>query len=272
MGHPTAERSPGQVGHRRRRGGFDSISSRARLLHPRRAVGIPRSWAREVQMTRRRTGNRPIGSQRRRASAIALIAAIALFLPGVSLAQADKDKGKAGDEKWYLERGRTNMEIGNYKAAIEAYQKAAKLDPNNREAMKQLGIAYEKQGLTTEAIKQYDRYRERFKDEADIAFKQGDYLGWSRFAYRREDAIKYYKMGLAVREDDERRHKLAQLLARDRKQLDEAIQQYRLLLKSKPNNAEWRGEYRKLLVWDDKYLKEAIQEYRQLAAQKKGDF
>jgi tetratricopeptide (TPR) repeat protein len=197
----------------------------------------------------------------------AALAIAVLLLPGALLAESAQ-----GTEKWYLERGRSNMEIGNYKAAIEAYQKAVKLDPENREAMKQLGVAYEKQGLTTEAIKQYDAYLARFKDDPDIAFKQADYLGWSRFAYRREDAIKYYQMGLAVREDPERRHKLAQLLSRDRKQLDEAVEQYRVLLKAKPNDPQLRAEYRKLLLWDDKYLKDAIAEYRALSREKKGDF
>lgn len=209
-------------------------------------------------------------AQLSRLIASTLLAVIALFAASAALAQAPSLK--QGTEKWYLERAKRNMEIGNYKAAIEAYQKATQLNPDNREAMKQLGLAYEKQGLTTDAIKQFDRYLERFKDDPEIAFKQADYLGWSRFAYRREDAIKYYKMGLAVREDDERRHKLAQLLSRDRKQLDEAIAEYRKLMKSKSAKAEWRDEYRKLLVWDDKYLDEAIAEYRRLAEQKKGDF
>ncbi len=204
-----------------------------------------------------------------RASVGAVLAAIGLALLAPAAMQAQL---KEGTEKWYLERGRSNMEIKNYKAAIEAYQKVTKLNPDNREAMKQLGVAYEKQGLTTDAIKQYDRYLERFHDDAEIAFKQADYLGWSRFAYRREDAIKYYRMGLAVRDDPDRRHKLAQLLARDKKQINEALTEYRALLKAKPNNAEIRNEYRKLLVWDDKNLDEAIQEYRKYADEKKGDF
>jgi tetratricopeptide (TPR) repeat protein len=200
----------------------------------------------------------------------AVLAALAIALVAASaLAQ---NPLKEGTESWYLERGKKNMEIGNYKAAIEAYEKATKLDPNNREAMKQLGIAYEKQGLITDAIKQYDLYLGRFHDDADIAFKQADYLGWSRYAYRREDAIRYYRMGLEVRQDDERRHKLAQLLSRDKKQVNEALDQYRTLLKSKPNNAAWRAEYRKLLLWDDKNLKEAIEEYRRYSQEKKGDY
>src|SRR6185503_6399893 len=109
--------------------------------------------------------------------ASAALAALALWLPLATLAA--EPTAKEGTETWYLDRARSNMQIGNYKAAIEAYQKAVKLNPNNRDAMKQLGEAYEKQGLTTDAIKQYDRYLERFHDDADIAFKQGDYLGWS---------------------------------------------------------------------------------------------
>src|SRR2546426_2999155 len=101
--------------------------------------------------------------------ASALVAALALLSPGALLAESPL---KEGTEKWYMERGRSNMEIGNYKAAIEAYQKATKLNPDNREAMKQLGLAYEKQGLTTDAIKQFDAYLGRFHDDADIAFKQ----------------------------------------------------------------------------------------------------
>jgi tetratricopeptide (TPR) repeat protein len=196
---------------------------------------------------------------------IAIVGAIVTVsaFPLASLAQQ-----KEGTETWYLERGRKNMEIGNFKAAIEAYQKAAQINPGNREAMKQLGVAYEKQGLTTDAIKQYDKYLERFHDDPEIAFKQADYLGWSRYAYRREDAIRYYKMGLEKREDADRRHKLAQLLSRDKKQVGEAIEQYRILLKAKPNNAAYRAEYRKILVWDDKYLKEAVDEYRRYSKEK----
>ena len=231
-------------------------------------TGSAESRAGVKQLLQRRVGRFYPLCSRTIAIACAVLGALAL-LSSASLAQSPL---KEGTENWYLERGKKNMEIGNYKAAIEAYQKAAKLNPDNREAMKQLGVAYEKQGLTTDAIKQYDHYLERFHDDADIAFKQADYLGWSRYAYRREDAIKYYKMGLEVREDQERRHKLAQLLSRDKKQLDEAVAQYRVLLKAKPDNAAWRAEYRKLLVWDDKYLKEAITEYKSYSKQQKGDY
>lgn len=158
------------------------------------------------------------------------------------------------------------MEIRNYKAAVEAFRKAVELNPNNREAMRSLGIALELNGETNEAISQFDRYLERFPDDPEIAFKQADYLGWSRYAYRHEDAIRYYRMGLNLKEDFHRRHQLARLLGRDRNTLDDALQEYRKLLSSQPDNAAVRAEYRKLLLWDRRFLAEAIREYSEQVA------
>lgn len=177
----------------------------------------------------------------------------------------------SGTEWWYVLRARANMKIGNYRAAIESYEKAADLNPDNREALKQLGVANEKQGLTTKAIEAYDRYLARFDDDPDVAFKQADFLGWERYAYRRADAIRYYRMGLARREDLTRRHKLARLLAQDRGQLNDALVEYRKLLAAKPGETTWRAEYRELLVWDPRHLDEAIREYRSLEKERPGD-
>ncbi|HLV33053.1 MAG TPA: tetratricopeptide repeat protein, partial [Chitinispirillaceae bacterium] len=77
-------------------------------------------------------------------------------------------------ESWYIMRGRSNMKINNYRAAIEAFEKAVQINPDNREAMKSLGEAYEKQRLTDKAIGQYEKYFNRFRDDAEIAFKLGD--------------------------------------------------------------------------------------------------
>ncbi len=200
---------------------------------------------------------------------VALAALLLISLAGEAAAQS---KPESMSESWYLLRGHANMKIGNYNAAIEAFEKATRLNPDNQDAMRSLGIAYEKQGLTTKAIEQFDRYLERFDDDPDIAFKQADYLAWERYAYRRVDAIRYYRMGLAEREDRERRHRLARLLGQKRDQLDEALEQYRILLEAEPDNVTWRAEYRDLLLWDPGNLAEAIEEYRRLVREKPGDF
>ena len=196
--------------------------------------------------------------------------AIAILLAAGSVRAAEEPA--SGTEWWYVLRARANMKIGNYRAAIESYEKAAELNPDNREALKQLGVANEKQGLTTKAIEAYDRYLARFDDDPDVAFKQADFLRWERYAYRRADAIRYYRMGLAKREDLPRRHELARLLAQDRGQLKEALAEYRKLLAAKPGETTWRAEYRELLVWDPSHLDEAIREYRSFEKERPGDF
>lgn len=189
-----------------------------------------------------------------------------------SRAAAEDPAPASGTEWWYVLRARANMKIGNYRAAIESYEKAAALNPNNREALKQLGVANEKQGLTTKAIEAYDRYLGRFQDDPDVAFKQADILGWERYAYRRADAIRYYRMGLSKREDLERRHKLARLLAQDRGALKDSLAEYRKLLAARPGEARWRSEYRELLLWDPAHVGEAIAEYRRYERERPGDF
>src|SRR5262249_3909988 len=150
-----------------------------------------------------------------RRALLVLAALAALSVPGAAWSQpASGPEAKS----WYLDRGRSNMQIENYRAAIEAYQKVLEIDPDDREALKTLGVAYQKQGLTDKAIEQFDRYLAKYHDDPEIAFQQADALGWSRYAYRRQDAIRYYRMGLASREDLTRRHSLARLLAQDKGQ------------------------------------------------------
>ena len=129
-------------------------------------------------------------------------------------------------ESWYMSRGRSNLEIENYKAAIEAFEKVVERDPGNREAMRSLGIAYEKQGLKDKAVEQFDRYLSRWDDDADIAFAQARALEWSRYAYREKDMLKYYRMGLKRKNDPAMRLRYATHLARHKETSQEAVAQY----------------------------------------------
>lgn len=168
-------------------------------------------------------------------------------------------------ESWYMSRGKANMEIKNYKAAIEAFEKLVEINPDNHEAMRLLGRAYEAQGLTDKAIEHYDRHLNRFPDDADIAFKQARYLEASRFSYRRKDAIRYYRMGLSVKPHHENRHRLSKLLAAERETIGAAVDQYKILIKNKPGDQNLKAEYRKVLLWDDRYLNEAIKAFEEAA-------
>ena len=196
--------------------------------------------------------------------ALAALAGIAL-----ALHVGSADAGVA--EEWYLLRARANMKIHNYKAAVEAYRKAIEANPANREALRGLGAAYEANGQTDDAIAAYDRYLERYPDDAELALKQARALRWSRYAYRREDAIRYYRASLARREDSVARRELAQLLARDKATVDAALEQYRFLLQQAPQDASLKSEYRQLLLWDPRHLDEALREYEALDAERPDD-
>src|SRR5438128_3200918 len=108
-------------------------------------------------------------------------------------------------EQWYLLRARANMQIKNYKADIEAYRKALDKDPKSREALKGLAVASEANGQTDEAIAAYDRYLAGYQDDPEAAFKQAHVLEWSRYKYRHDDAIRYYRIGLTHRDDPKER-------------------------------------------------------------------
>lgn len=196
-------------------------------------------------------------------AARAAILAAALSMPFASRASIG--------EAWYLARARANMEIRNYSAAIEAYEKALQADPSSREAARGLALAYERNGDTDRAVAARDRYLARAPDDADAAFAQARVLQWSRYAYRRKDAIRYLGMGLAIRDDPARRRDLARLLARDRATLPDAVAEYRRLLAAAPDDAALRDEYLKLLLWDDRLRPEAIAELERRLAAAPGD-
>lgn len=159
--------------------------------------------------------------------------------------------GQAEDfvESWYLSRGRANLEIENYKAAIEAFEKVVERDPTHREAMRSLGVAYEKQGLKDKAIEQFDRYLARWDDDPDIAFAQAQALEWSRYAYREKDMLKYYRMGLKRKNDSIMRLKYAAHLARNKATSQEAVEQYDKVLEVQPHNAEAHRGLAKAYAW-----------------------
>lgn len=152
-------------------------------------------------------------------------------------------------ESWYMSRGRANMEIENYKAAIEAFEKVVERNPENREAMRSLGMAYDKQGLKDKAIEQFDRYLARWDDDTEIAFAQAQALEWSRYAYREKDMLKYYRMGLKRKNDPAMRLKYAAHLARRKETSQEAVAQYERVLETQPRNAEAHRGLAKAYAW-----------------------
>jgi len=119
-----------------------------------------------------------------------------LVLPLLAAFAAPSADPESFSLRWYLRHAKVDMRIGSYKPAIEAYEKALAIAPDNREAMRYLGLAYEFQGLLDKAVSAYDRYLDKYPDDPAIAFRQAEILSWSRYAYRRADALHYYELGL----------------------------------------------------------------------------
>ncbi len=200
---------------------------------------------------------------------ITMISLTVLMLTGFN-SRADAE---GFTESWYLSRGRANMEIENYKAAIEAYEKVVERNPNHREAMRSLGLAYEKQGLKDKAIETFDRYLAKYDDDPEIAFDQAQALEWSRYAYREKDMLKYYRMGLARKDDSTMRLRYATHLARHKETSQEAIVQYDKVLDRQPHNPEAHRGLAKAYAWlgnNDQALYHANLA-RQSARQEPGD-
>src|SRR5512138_1852032 len=174
-------------------------------------------------------------------------------------------------ETWYLSRARANVAIGNYGAAIEAYEKALAEDPRSREASRGLGLARLRNGETDRAVAEFDRHLARFPDDAELAFEQARLLQWSRYAYRARDAVRYLELGLAARDDPARRLDLARLLGRDRATLDRALAEYDRLLARAPGDATLREERLRLLLWDPRRRADAIDELERREAERPGD-
>lgn len=147
-------------------------------------------------------------------------------------------------------RGRENMKIKNYKAAIEAYEKALQGNPKNREASRDLGLAYESQGLVDKSVGQYDNYLGQWPDDSEVALRQARLLKWSRYSYRQQDAIKYYRLSLRHKEDPQVRLEYADVLASKKETSEQAIPEYKTVLRSNPRNAAAHSGLAKVYAWN----------------------
>ncbi|BDG01014.1 tetratricopeptide repeat protein [Anaeromyxobacter oryzae] len=174
-------------------------------------------------------------------------------------------------EAFYLARGRANMDIRNYAAAVEAYRKALATDPGSHEASRGVALALLRNGDTDLAVAELDRHLARWPDDWELAFEQARILSWSRYAYRAKDAARYLALGLARHDDPARRRDLARLLGRDRATLDAALAEYDRLLAAAPEDRALRDERLRLLLWDPSRRPEAIGELRRKRAEVPGD-
>ena len=157
--------------------------------------------------------------------------------------------GEGLKEMWYMNRGRSNMKIKNYKAAIEAFEHAIEQNPKNKEASHTLGVAYQNQGMNDKALGQFEKHLKKYPEDSDIAFRAATILGWRRYSYRKAEAIRYYRMGLKNKNDPIMRQQYAQLLSSSKETSAEAIRQYKRLIGNDPKNGGLHRGIAKAYAW-----------------------
>jgi tetratricopeptide (TPR) repeat protein len=158
----------------------------------------------------------------------------------------------------YTQLGYSLLEQGNIEDAINAFNTAIYLNPNNAAAHYNLGCTFRKKRQLKEAA---DSFRQALTLEPDYA-KYLLNLGLVLYNDKKlEEAIEVYQIAIAINPNDAEACCNLGLALSDQGKLDEAIQQYRMAIAINPNFAEAYYNLGVALSKQGK-LDEARQQYR----------
>lgn len=136
----------------------------------------------------------PVTRKRLRASALAAVAAISV---GLSLPAVADNEASVND---LLQRGNEEMDAGKLDAASAYFEEAIKSDPSSPEAHNQLGLCYSRRNMLLEAAGEFraaldinPQFLPSLNNLGSVEYRHGNY----------DEAIKFYKKALALKEGDE---------------------------------------------------------------------
>jgi predicted TPR repeat methyltransferase len=158
------------------------------------------------------------------------------------------------------ELGITRYSLGQYRMAIEYFQKVLNLDDTHWLAAYNLGTALLAQGNVNEAIKAYHRAAQLNPQDADIHFNLG--LACKR-AGRLEEAVQSYLCAMEIAPDDAEVHYNLALVYKELGCKDEAITALEIAVALRPGYGAAYGNLGVLYLDLDR-VDEAIACYRQL--------
>ena len=148
---------------------------------------------------------------------------------------------------------------GKLTEAIQHFEEAIQIKPDDARAYNNLGSALLLEGKVPEAIQQYERAVQLKPDSADFRYNLG--LALAR-AGKPAEAIQHYERAIQLKPDDAAAYDgLGNVLAGQGK-LSEAIQHYERALQLKPDNASAYSNLGSVLILQGN-LPEAIQRYQQ---------
>jgi cytochrome c-type biogenesis protein CcmH/NrfG len=131
--------------------------------------------------------------------------------------------------------GVTLQDQGKLEEAIEAYNKAIIIKPDNAEAYYNMGIVLKDQGKLEEAIEAYNKALAIKPDFAEAYYNMGNAL---REQGKLEEAIEAYNKALAIKPDHADTYNNMGNALQEQGKLEEAIEAYKKALTIKPDYAE----------------------------------
>ena len=174
-------------------------------------------------------------------------------------------------------RGQANMKIGNYRGAIEAYEKAHQRNLKNTQTTRNLGMAYAKDGLFEKALGYLESYVQEEPRDAEVLYQVAEICSWKAAKGKNGECARYFKRGLAVEYRLEMHRKYARLLSREKATRGEAVAEYRKIIANQSPQTDLvqidadRAQLRELLASDPNNRTLAAIEYRQYTKEHPGD-
>lgn len=170
-------------------------------------------------------------------------------------------------EEWYLMRGKSNMNIGNFRAAIEAYEKAYDINPKNNQTSRSLGLAFAKEGLFEKSRELLEIYIVEVPGDAEVLYQLGEMCSWKATLAKQSKCAKYFQRGLASEYHLDMHRKYAQLLSQNKSTHHEAITEYQKILANNESvdpkqRAADKAQLLELLASDPRFRSQAIDQYR----------
>jgi tetratricopeptide (TPR) repeat protein len=163
------------------------------------------------------------------------------------------------DAEAYVNLGVAEGLQGKLPEAIQYYERALQLRPDHADAYNNLGAALAAQGKLPEAVQHYKRALQLRPDDAGTHYNLGIALARQR---KFSEAIQQYERALQLKSDDANTYVALGVALAGEKKLPEAIQQYERALQLKPDDAEAHNNLGGVLA-DQHKFSEAIQHYEQ---------
>jgi len=123
--------------------------------------------------------------------------AILLLLAGLLSLLAMASCGETADN--LLQRGKDRLEAGDYAEAVQRFEKALELEPDNVETLNKLGLAQYKLVQLEQAIETYTKALAIEPDNVDVMSNLG--AAYYRFG-QLDNAIEIYNRAMAIAPDD----------------------------------------------------------------------